>query len=182
MASIAVIAGSPSAPSRSTAVLRYLCQLIESAGQTVELMELRDLPAGGLLKGDVSLPPMQHAHALVAGAAGIIVGTPVYKATYSGLLKTFFDYLPESSLRGKSVYPVATGGSPAHMLAIDYGLKPVLSVMGASHILQGVYVSDQTMTIRDDGRIAFDAEIEDRLQRGLDDLLADVNRRVPAAQ
>ena len=57
----------------------------------------------------------------------VIVATPIYKAAYSGLLKVFLDLLPAEALRGKTVLPLASGGSVAHLLALDYALKPVLS-------------------------------------------------------
>ena len=64
--------------------------------------------------------------AQVANAQLIVVATPVYKAAYSGLLKVFLDLLPQTALAGKTVLPLATGGSPHHMLALDCALRPVL--------------------------------------------------------
>ena len=55
-----------------------------------------------------------------------MVATPVYKAAYSGLLKVLLDLLPQTALKEKTVLPLATGGSPHHMLALDYALRPVL--------------------------------------------------------
>jgi FMN reductase len=63
----------------------------------------------------------------------VVVATPVYKAAYSGLLKVFLDVLPQTALKGKLVLPLATGGSPHHMLALDYALRPVLQSLGAPH-------------------------------------------------
>ncbi len=57
----------------------------------------------------------------------MVIGTPVYKAAYSGLLKSLLDLLPQYALAGKTVLPLATGGSTAHVLAIDYALRPVLA-------------------------------------------------------
>ncbi len=51
-------------------------------------------------------------------ADGLIVATPVYKAAYSGALKTLLDLLPERALQGKVVLPLATGGTVAHLLAV----------------------------------------------------------------
>jgi FMN reductase len=53
----------------------------------------------------------------------------VYKAAYSGLLKTLLDLLPQCALAGKVVLPVVTCGSPAHVLAIDYALRPLYQVV-----------------------------------------------------
>jgi FMN reductase len=76
-----------------------------------------------MLRADVSHPSVAQAVEQVERASGIIIATPIYKAAYSGLLKLFIDLLPQTALRGKFVLPIATGGSPHHMLALDYALR-----------------------------------------------------------
>ncbi len=49
--------------------------------------------------------------------------------------------------------PLATGGSTAHVLAIDYALRPVLNSMGAAHIVQGWFTLDKDITVREDGSL-----------------------------
>jgi FMN reductase len=61
------------------------------------------------------------------GASGVIIVSPVYKAAYSGALKTLLDLLPQDILKDKPVFPLMVGGSGAHLLAIDYSLKPLLA-------------------------------------------------------
>ncbi|WP_175400395.1 NAD(P)H-dependent oxidoreductase, partial [Streptomyces prasinopilosus] len=111
--------------------------------------------------------------ALFARADGVVVGTPVYKASYSGVLKALLDLLPQYALAGKTVLPLATGGSIAHVLAIDYALRPVLSSMGAAHIVQGRFILDEDITVHDDGSPA--------VARGAADALAQVVDRFSAA-
>jgi FMN reductase len=164
-----MLAGSPSSPSRSTAVLR-MAREFAGPDQTT-LLELRDLPGDGLLFGRAS-DALAHAHALVVGAHAIVVATPVYKAAYSGLLKTFLDYLPDGALRGKSAYPIATGGSSAHMLSVDYALKPVLSVLGASRILEGLYLTNDAIQLDESGAASLSAEHRERLKAGMQALLS----------
>ena len=94
--------------------------------------------------------------------------TPVYKAAYSGLLKCLLDLLPQHALAGKTVLPLATGGSTAHVLAIDYALRPVLSSMGANHIVQGWFLLDRHITVAADGSVAVEAESAQELDRVLD--------------
>lgn len=57
--------------------------------------------------------------------------------------------LPEAALKGKTVLPLAIGGSPYHMLALDYALRSVLQVLSARHILPGVYATDSQITKAD---------------------------------
>ena len=63
-----------------------------------------------------------------------------------GALKTLLDLLPERALEGKIVLPLATGGTIAHMLAVDYALKPVLNALKAQEILHGVFADDSQVT------------------------------------
>ena len=78
---------------------------------------------------------MQRQSNCAAAARGLVIATPVYKAAYSGLLKTFLDLLPQFGLREKVILPLVTGGTPAHVLAIDYALRPVLNSLDPLHIV-----------------------------------------------
>ena len=120
-------------------------------GGRIERLAIRDLPAHALLLGRRLAPALQRAAEQVAQAEAIVVATPVYKAAYSGVLKVFLDLLPQSALKGKTVLPLATGGSPHHMLALDYALRPVLQSLAARHILPGVYATDAQVTLTPEG-------------------------------
>ena len=78
----------------------------------------------------------------VAEADGVIVATPIYKASYTGVIKALLDVLPQHGLRGKAVLPLATGGTLAHLLAVDYALRPVLAALGARHVVSGTFLLD----------------------------------------
>ena len=73
--------------------------------------------------------------------------------------------------------PSATGGSPAHPLAIDYALKPVLSALGASDIHQGVYIVDKQLAVGADGSLAFADDLAERLDNALSLFAAGVKVR-----
>src|SRR5256712_14018224 len=119
--------------------------LVESAlarlaarGATTQLVDLATLPAEPLLGRGTS--PRVTAALEAATRAGIVVaGTPVYRATYSGLLKLFFDLLPQDSLMGKVGVPIVTGHGAAHSLAVDHGLRPLFASLGATVVASGVY-------------------------------------------
>lgn len=117
-------------------------------------LDVRTIPAEALLGADFRHPAIVEATDLFARADGVVVGTPVYKASYSGVLKALLDLLPQYALTGKTVLPLATGGSIAHVLAIDYALRPVLTSMGAAHIVQGWFTLDKDITVHDDGSLA----------------------------
>jgi FMN reductase len=105
------------------------------------VIDLCDLPADGLL-GRARVPAVDAALAAVASARLVIVGTPVYRATFSGLLKVFFDLFPQDALAGKVAIAVATGAGPAHALVIDHGLRPLLASVGALVVPAGIYGTD----------------------------------------
>ncbi|WP_020144065.1 NADPH-dependent FMN reductase [Terracoccus sp. 273MFTsu3.1] len=140
MATIVTLASSPSAASRTDAVLGHIERRLTVRGHDVQRVVIRDLPAGALLAADVTDPQIAAVVAQIDAADAVVVTTPVYKAAYTGLLKTLLDLLPQYALRGKSVLPVATGGSAAHVLAVDYALRPVLVSLGAEHVTQGWFV------------------------------------------
>ncbi|WP_076506727.1 NADPH-dependent FMN reductase [Pseudacidovorax sp. RU35E] len=173
MPPVLLIAGSPSAPSRSTALLHAVTDRLAQRDVETRLLQVRDLPAASLLTADVSAPAIAQAVVALADAPAIVVATPVYKAAYSGLLKTFLDLLPQTALKGKTVLPLATGGSPHHMLALDYALRPVLQSLGARHILPGVYASDAQVTLVPEGAWHLQEELDARLTEAVQTLAAE---------
>ena len=137
-------------------------------------MGLRDFPAEDLVLARYDSPAFDEFKAQIAAAAGLVVATPIYKASYAGGLKALLDILPPGSLRGKTVLPIATGGTLAHLLAIDYALKPVLSVLGASDIQQGVYVVDSQFQREEGGDYVLEAELQARLDDSVAHLVESV--------
>ncbi len=176
MAKVLAIAGSPTHPSRTYALLEYASQLLQQDGFQVDLLSVRDLPAEDLVFGRYDSPALTQPKALLEQADGVLIATPIYKAAYTGLLKSFLDLLPQKALLGKVILPIATGGTIAHLLAIDYALKPVLSELGARHLLGGVYAVDKQIQRQEDGTVQLEPEIEERLKHSLHDLAAAVNR------
>ncbi|HEY9154295.1 MAG TPA: NADPH-dependent FMN reductase [Opitutaceae bacterium] len=168
MPSILLLSGSPAATSRSHALLEYARRHFVDAGLKADLLGLRDFPAEDLVFAKYDSPAFENLKYLLADAAAVVVATPVYKAAYSGGLKAILDVLPQTALREKTVLPLATGGSPAHQLSIDYALKPVLSALGATDLLQGVYIVDKQLKVLPDGELEFaDSELRDRFHHAV---------------
>jgi FMN reductase len=142
MSTIVILAGNPSATSRTAGVLDLLALRLTSHGHKVRVVLIRELPPGPLLAADAQHPAISDVVEAVDSAHGLIVASPVCKAAYTGLLKSFLDLLPQYALAGKTVLPLVTGGTPAHILAVDYALRPVLASMGA-HVGQGYFLLDQ---------------------------------------
>ncbi|MDN3356376.1 NADPH-dependent FMN reductase [Actinomadura sp. DC4] len=176
MASILSVSGSPSATSRTARLLGHVGQRLAAQGHQVTSLDVRTLPGDALLGADFGHPAIVAATGLFQHADGVVIGTPVYKAAYSGLLKSLLDLLPQYALAGKTVLPLATGGTTAHVLAIDYALRPVLSSMGAAHIVQGWFVLDRHITALDDGTTVVEAVADETLGRLVDEFSATLGR------
>lgn len=168
MADLITIAGSPSYPSRSSAVLAHIRTLATDYGLSTDAIHVRDLDATEVLTARFDGPSIRDSIDRVHAARAVVIATPVYKAAYSGVLKAFLDLLPQDGLAGKLIFPIATGGSPAHLLAIDYALKPVLYALGAQQILGGLYIQDAQLQYVNGSDFQLDGTIEKRLQDTLD--------------
>lgn len=185
---VLLLAGSPSEPSRSAALLDAVAQRLsvhqgaEQQHFSVERLNIRELHVPALLLADWSHPQVVAALAQVAKAQVIVVATPVYKAAYSGLLKVFLDLLPQTALASKTVLPLATGGSPHHMLALDYALRPVLQSLSARHILPGVYATDLQIPKGEDKTYSVGSDIAQRLDEAVSNLLTEGLRMPTAAR
>ena len=173
-----LLAGSPSQHSRSAALLDDVAQRLRGRGAQVDRIHIRDLSPQALLLADTGHPSISQAVAQVAAARVLVVSTPVYKAAYSGVLKVFLDLLAQTALQGKTVLPLATGGSPHHMLALDYALRPVLQSLGAKHILPGIYATDAQVTVTPEGAYSVGPEIALRLDDAVNVLVNEALRPV----
>lgn len=172
--SVLLIAGSPSVTSRTAALLEAAGHRLTQNHAQVERLRIRELSAQALLHADFAHPDITRATHQVLSAEVLVVATPVYKAAYSGLLKTFLDVLPQTALKGKTVLPLATGGSPHHMLALDYALRPVLQSLGAKHILPGIYATDAQVSLGPEGAYQVSDDIALRLDEAVDLLINEV--------
>jgi FMN reductase len=137
------LSGSPNTSSRSRVLLELALTALERQGAGPgRLVDLATLPSDGLL-GRRKDADVAEAVQSVLDAGLVVVSTPIYRATYSGLLKVFFDLLPQDALTRKVAIPIATGGGSGHLLAVDHGLRPLLASVGALVVATGVYGTDQ---------------------------------------
>jgi FMN reductase len=176
MPSILAVSGSPSPDSRTVLAVDAALVRLTDAGFTTRHLAVRDLPAQDLLAAARDTPALWDAADAIAQADGVIIATPVYKAAYTGLLKSFLDLLPENALAGKVVLPLATGGTVGHLLAIDYALRPVLTALGASHVVQGRFLLDQDIVRNGNGTGHLVPAAETRLGDSVDQFVAALGR------
>ncbi|WEH16021.1 CE1759 family FMN reductase [Streptomyces sp. VNUA24] len=146
----------------------------QDASVEVQVVELRELAveiAHHLTNG---FPGRKLAAALdaVAGADGLVVVTPVFSATYSGLFKSFFDVLDRDALAGKPVLVAATGGSARHSLVLEHAMRPLFAYLRAVVVPTAVYAASE-----DWGAEGLAGRIE-RAAAELAGLMAGLSRRV----
>ncbi len=165
---ILAISSSPAVNSSSARLTDHVLELC-SRRDDLEYNNLRlaHLDAQALVSGNSKEPGISQAAGKVAEADGIILVTPIYKASFTGLLKCFLDLLPQFAFAGKAVLPLATGGSLAHALALDYALRPVLQSMGARHVVQGLLVLQSQMTSDELGRVKLEPRAENMLSHAI---------------
>lgn len=143
MSSVLALVGNPRPESRTHTIARQLAAAIarELDGSTDEV-DLAVLGAGVL---DFEDEAARSATERVLGADVLVVASPTYKATYSGLLKAFLDRFGGGSLGGAPAVPVLLGGAPNHTLAVDVHFTPLLAELGASIPVRGLFVLESAV-------------------------------------
>jgi FMN reductase len=174
MKTIAVVSAGLSQPS-STRLLAD--QLAAAAGHAeVGVFELRELAhdiTNALVTGFASAA-LRKVLDRVAAADALIAVTPIFRASYSGLFKSFFDVIDSDALRNKPVLLGATGGTPRHALALEQAVRPLFGYLHAFTVPTAVYAASE-----DWGSAALSGRIEQAGQE-LSDLLA--GRPAPAPE
>jgi FMN reductase len=123
--SAVAISGSPRSPSKSKVLADRALVALERHGCATQLIDLSTLSADALVARaedrdvDVAIQAAGHADIIVAA-------TPTYRAVYTGLLKCFFDLMPQAHLAGKVCLALQTAAVPHHALGVDYGLRALL--------------------------------------------------------
>ncbi|WSQ11014.1 FMN reductase [Streptomyces sp. NBC_01231] len=134
-------------------------QVADTQVVETQVVELRDLAVEIAHNFTNGFPGRKLAAAIdaVTGADGLIVVTPVFSASYSGLFKSFFDVLgvsDEDALAGKPVLIAATGGTARHSLVLDHALRPLFAHLRAVVVPTGVYAASEDWGAEGlDGRI-----------------------------
>lgn len=115
----------------------------QAASNLAEVIELKDLAVdiARATTSNVSSPELDVAVAKTADADALIVVTPVFSGSYSGLFKSFFDILDSGAIIGAPVIIGATGGSARHALVLEHALRPLLSYLRAVVMPTAVYAA-----------------------------------------
>ncbi|MEU6529032.1 CE1759 family FMN reductase [Streptomyces sp. NPDC046928] len=168
---LVVVSAGLSVPS-STRLLadRLAAAAGRQAEADVEIVELRELAVEIAQNFTNGFPGRRLAAAIdaVTSADGLIVVTPVFSASYSGLFKSFFDVIDKDALTGVPVLIAATGGTARHSLVLDHALRPLFAHLKAVVVPTGVYAASEDWGAEGlDGRIERAAGELAALMRGL---------------
>src|SRR3954453_12798810 len=154
-ATLLMLVGAATPPGRLAAAIDYAAEAAraEDTSIAVDILNLADT-AIDICDGralDAYGEATREAVARIDGAAAVLIGAPVYRASYPGVLKNLLDVTPVEALQNKPVGILAMGGSPHHYLGVDTQLRAVLGWFGALVAPTGVYITGADFT---EGRLA----------------------------
>jgi len=170
--SVVGVTGNITQPSRTaallSAILMEVCAVTKAQSTLIELVDIgpelfQSIAPGKFESFTASRisPRVRSVIREIEAADVLVVGTPVYKGSYTGALKHLFDMIPPQALSGKPVLLAATGGSPLHGLVTEHQLRPLISFFGAHTIPTAIYATDVDF---EDYRLV-SAEIAGRIAR-----------------
>jgi FMN reductase len=171
------VSGSPTDPSRTTALVRRVSEAFaEKLGGEVEVIELATvlpaLAAGGY-RSNLGKPALDALDA-VESADLLVVGSPAYRATYSGLFKLFFDYVGQYALVDTPIVLTATGGSDRHALLVEHQMRPLFGFFQALTLPLGIFANERDFT---DYQVTSD-DLDERIQTSISRALPLVQSRI----
>jgi FMN reductase len=155
-----MVVGAATPPGRLAAAIAVAAQAARTGDVAVDILNLAEVPVeicdGRALEayGEAT----RQAVAQIAAAGAVLIGAPVYRASFPGVLKNLLDITPVEALQNKPVGIVAMGGSPHHYLAVDSQLRAVLAWFGALVAPTAVYLTGGDFR---DGRLTSDTARND---------------------
>ena len=143
---VVAVSGGLHRPSKAAALVEHLSNLIAAKvhceTQLVELGQLAPHMAGTVRRSELP-DTVELGLAAVEQADVLVVATPVYRGSYTGLFNHFFDFVDQDALIDTPVLLAATGGSERHALMIDHPLRPLFSFFQARTLPLGVHATDK---------------------------------------
>jgi FMN reductase len=167
---VAVVGTMTRARSKTRALVDLIVERLAARTEvTVEIIELHSLNPGlgSALERDQLDLASQAAITAVETADLVIAATPVFRGSYTGLFKHFFDFIDQYAPAAKPVMLVATGGSERHALVIDFSLRPLFGYFQAWSAPMGIYLSAGDF----DGTTILNLEVYQRIEVAIDDVI-----------
>jgi FMN reductase len=147
--SVVGVSGSPTRPSRTTALVQEVAETfaarVGGEATVIELAPLLGELGSGPFRGDIG-PAAREALEAVEAADLIVVGSPAYRATYTGLFKLFFDHIGQHALVDKPIVLTATGGSDRHALLVEHQMRPLFGFFQSLTVPLGIFANEGDFT------------------------------------
>ncbi|MFZ5896320.1 MAG: NAD(P)H-dependent oxidoreductase [Myxococcota bacterium] len=137
-----LIAGSPTANSRSTSVLEAIGRELVKRGWETRSYSVNSFPSDALLHGRFDAPEVVRFAADIKSASALLFSTPVYKATYAGALKVIVDLIDPKALAGKALLGIATARLEAHLAEVDVSFQRLYAFFAGALPLQTLALLD----------------------------------------
>lgn len=162
--SVVAVSGSLHTPSKTSRLLERITGALAARRDIrVDLIEVSTIEGLGGALGRGPLPtPVADAVARIESADLLVVASPVYRASYTGLFKHLFDLVGQQALAGTPVLVAATGGNDRHSLVLEHLFRPLFAFFGAATLPLGVYARDA------DFAEGGGAELDDAITAALD--------------
>lgn len=163
-------------PSKTRALIRTVvataASQFEATGEIYDLADFGRSLGSARRAGDLDVSARVALETILTADA-LVVGSPVYKGSYTGLFKHLIDLVDPLALSGKPVLLTATGGGDRHALVIEHQLRPLFGFFEAQTLPTGLYAADRDFT---DGQPSSPA-LMDRMSRAVGQLAPFFSRR-----
>jgi FMN reductase len=175
MVNVVAVSGGLNQPSATRLLVDHIVaeveQLLRQQGRLVRsrVIEVGDHAADvtqELLTG-IATPALHDAVTAVEQADLLVAASPVYRGSYTGLFKSFFDVVDQRALTGTPVILAASGGSDRHALVVDHALRPLFAFFQASTVPTAVYATASDCT----ADLLPDDELQERIRRAAEQLV-----------
>ncbi|MGW6461265.1 FMN reductase [Streptomyces sp. NPDC055078] len=167
---VVAVVGGVRSPSKTTALVELMLQTLAARTETEStLIELHTLGPGltGAMERDQLGGEAEAAVRAVEEADLVIAASPVFRGSYTGLFKHFFDLVDQYALAAKPVMLAATGGSDRHALVIEHAMRPLFAFLQAWTAPAGVYLSAGDF----DGTVILNPEVYERVEMAVADVV-----------
>ena len=148
------LSGNITRPSKTRAFVGLIAaQTAAAVSATADTFDLLDLGLSfrqAARLSELDEPARRRVDQLL-NADVLVVGSPTYKGSYTGLFKHLFDLLDPASLKGKPIILTATGGGDRHSLIVEHQLRPLFGFFEALTLPTGIYASEKDFA---DGQLA----------------------------
>lgn len=166
---VVVVNGSPNRPSKTMGlvdvVLDTLAGMLPVETSRIDVYDLGPGFTGAVERDDVT-PDVEAALRLAENADLLVAATPVFRGSYPGMFKHFFDLVDQYALANKPVLLAATGGTDRHALALEHALRPLFAFFQALTVPVAFFASAGDF----DGTVLLNPRVHGRIQMGLTDV------------